>query len=43
MVLWYYMVNLPNNQVSRLQAIQNAAAKIIKKRRKFDHVTPLLK
>ena len=37
------LVNLPNNQLSRLQAIQNAAARIIKKRRKFDHVTPLLK
>ena len=37
------LINLPNNQVSRLQAILNAAARIIKKPRKFDHVTPLLK
>ena len=37
----YY--GLPNTQLLRLQRVQNAAARIIMKRRKFDHVTPILK
>ena len=37
----YY--GLPNTQLQRLQRVQNAAARIIMMRRKFDHVTPILK
>ena len=33
---------LPNTQIQRLQRIQNAAARIILKRKKFDHITPVL-
>ena len=36
----YY--GLPNTQIQRLQRIQNAAARIILKRKKFDHITPVL-
>ena len=36
----YY--GLPNTQIQRLQRIQNAAAQIILKRKKFDHITPVL-
>ena len=37
----YY--GLPNTQLQRLQRVQNAAARIVMKCRKFDHVTPILK
>ena len=36
----YY--GLPNTQLQRLQRIQNAAARIIFKKTKYEHVTPLL-
>ena len=36
----YY--RLPNTQIQRLQCIQNAAARIVLKRRKFYHITPVL-
>ena len=34
---------LPNNLLNKLQRVQNCAAKICLRKRKFDHVTPLLK
>ena len=37
------LAGLPAEQISRLQLIQNSAARLILKRRKRDHVTPLLK
>ena len=33
---------VPLKLVSRLQRVQNAAAKLVKRARKFDHVSPLL-
>ena len=36
----YY--GLPNTQLQRLQRIQNAAARVIYKKSKYEHVTPLL-
>ena len=36
----YY--GLPNTQIQRLQRILNAAARIILKRKKFDHISPVL-
>ena len=37
------LYGLPKTQLSRLQKIQNCAAKIVVNGRKFDHVTPILK
>ena len=37
----YY--GLPNNQLQRLQRIQNAAARVLTFRKKFEHITPVLK
>ena len=34
---------LPAVQLDRLQSVLNAAARLIYRRRKFDHVSPLLK
>ena len=34
---------MPNSCILRLQRIQNSAARIIYRRKKFDHVSPLLK
>jgi len=34
---------LPRYELDRLQAVQNAAARLISGARKFDHVTPLLR
>ena len=34
---------IPSEQLSRLQRVQNSAARLIMKKRKRDHVTPLLK
>ena len=34
---------LPNNQLQRLQRIQNAAARVLTFRKKFEHITPVLK
>ena len=36
------LYNLPQDQIKRLQRIQNAAARMITKTRKFDHITPTL-
>ena len=36
-------VNLPANQISRLQCLQNSLARTINKTPKFDHMTPVLK
>ena len=33
----------PDNVVKQLQHVQNAAAKVIFQKRKYDHVTPILK
>ena len=37
----YY--NLPKKQILKLQRIQNHAARVITKTRKYDHITPVLK
>jgi hypothetical protein len=37
------LVSLPQKSILKLQAIQNAAARLLCNKRKFDHVTPLLK
>ena len=34
--------NLPNYQIDKLQMVQNSAARVIKKCKKSDHITPLL-
>lgn len=34
---------LPSSQISRLQSIQNAAARILTGSRKYDHITPVLR
>ena len=36
------LFGLPEYQIEKLQKIQNAAAKLILRKKKFDHVTPLL-
>ena len=37
----YY--GLPNNQLQRLQRIQNAVARVLTLRKRFEHTTPVLK
>ena len=37
------LYNIPEYELARLQSIQNCAAKTITCKRKFDHVTPILK
>ena len=37
------LAGLPNNQLRRLQVVQHAAARLIFRTRKFDHVTPLFR
>ena len=37
------LCNLPAKSLKKLQRLQNAAARIIAKRRKYDHITPVLK
>ena len=37
------LYGLPNSCIFKLQRIQNSAARIIYRRNKFDHVTPILK
>ena len=37
------LLGVADEQISRLQKIQNASAKIICQKKKYDHVTPLLK
>ena len=37
------LAGLPNDQLSRLQRVQNNAARLILKKRRRDHVTPLLR
>jgi len=36
------LFGLPDNIISRLQKIQNHAAKLVMKKKKYDHVTPIL-
>jgi len=36
------LIDLPTNLVRRLQSVQNAAARLIFKRRRFDHITDAL-
>ena len=36
------LVGLPRSELSRLQRIQNMAAKVIFQKRRYDHVTPLM-
>ena len=36
------LTGLPAEQIGRLQGVQNSAARIVLKRRKRDHITPLL-
>ena len=37
------LAGLPQTQIKRLQAVQNAAAKVMMKQRKHDHITPTLR
>ena len=37
------LYGLPQHLISRLQSIQNTAARVVTRTRKFDHVTPVLK
>ena len=37
------LYGIPKKKTSRLQRVQNAAAKLVTRRKKFDHVTPILK
>ncbi len=37
------LAGLPDCEISKLQSVQNAAAKLITRSRKFDHVTPILR
>ena len=37
------LLGIPDTQISRMQKVQNAAAKIVYRKKKYDHVTPLLK
>ncbi len=37
------LYGLPDNQINRLQLIQNAAARVVAKIRKYDHITPIRK
>ena len=37
------LYGLPDNLIKKLQLVQNNAAKLVLKKKKFDHVTPLLK
>ena len=36
------LIGLPDTQLNRLQRIQNTAARIVSRTKKFDHVTPVL-
>ena len=36
-------IGLPADQIARLQRVQNNAARLVRKKRRRDHVTPLLK
>ena len=38
-----FLYSLPENVVKQLQDAQNAAAKVIFQKRKYDHSTPILK
>ena len=39
----YLLVNLPNDTITKLQRIQNHAARLVLKKTKRDHVTPLFR
>ena len=36
------LAGLPSSSLNRLQAVQNAAARLLMKKKKFDHITPIL-
>ena len=36
------LYGLPTSQLNRLQRVQNAAARLVSRARKFDHITPVL-
>ena len=37
------LTNIPDNQIFRLQKLQNNAARVVSLTRKYDHITPVLK
>jgi hypothetical protein len=37
------LIGLPDNQINRLQRIQNNAARVVARVKKFEHITPTLK
>ena len=37
------LAGLPQTEITRLQAVQNAAARVVVKARKYDHISPILK
>ena len=38
----YYIYNVPKNVIKKLQSVQNAAARLITRSRRCDHITPIL-
>ena len=36
------LFGIPRGQLARLQSLQNAAARLVSRTRKFDHITPIL-
>ena len=38
-----FLVGLPQTQIKRLQAVQNAAARVVVRQKKRDHITPTLR
>ena len=36
------LYNVPKNDIKKLQSVQNAAARLIRRSRKCDHITPIL-
>ena len=37
------LFGIPRGQLARIQSLQNAAARLVSRTRKFDHITPILK
>ena len=37
------LLGVPDSQLTRLQRIQNSAARLVMRKKKFDHITPLLR
>ena len=42
-VILYYLYELPKFLIERLQNVQNCAVRLVTGRKKYDHITPLMK